>query len=50
MYRRTFVSMVAAGATSTLFQGTAATAQPAPKARNIVLVHGLFATGHAGPR
>jgi len=43
MNRRTFVSMVAAGATSTLFRGTAA--QPATKARNVVLVHGLFADG-----
>src|SRR6266436_2223342 len=45
MNRRTFVSMVAAGATSTLFQGAAATAQPPTKARNVVLVHGLFADG-----
>ena len=43
--RRTFVSMVAAGAASTLIQGTAAAAQPAPKARNVILVHGLFADG-----
>jgi pimeloyl-ACP methyl ester carboxylesterase len=43
--RRTFVSMVAAGAASTLVQGTAVAAQPAPKARNVVLVHGLFADG-----
>src|SRR5262245_63463244 len=28
---------------STLFQGNAAAAPPAPKARNVVLVHGLFA-------
>ena len=42
--RRTFVTMAAAGAASTLFPGTAA-AQPAPKARNVVLVHGLFADG-----
>jgi pimeloyl-ACP methyl ester carboxylesterase len=45
MDRRTFVSMVAAGAASTLFLGNAAAAQPAPKARNVVLVHGLFADG-----
>ena len=45
MNRRTFVNMVAAGAASTLIQGTAAVAQPAPKARNVVLVHGLFADG-----
>ena len=44
MDRRTFMSMVAAGAASPLLQGAAA-AQPAPKARNIVLVHGLFADG-----
>ena len=45
MNRRTFVNMVAAGAASTLFQGDAAVALPAPNARNIVLVHGLFADG-----
>jgi pimeloyl-ACP methyl ester carboxylesterase len=45
MNRRTFVGMVAAGAASALFQGAPATAQPAPKARNVVLVHGLFADG-----
>jgi pimeloyl-ACP methyl ester carboxylesterase len=45
MNRRAFVSMVATGAASTLIQGTAAVAQPAPKARNVVLVHGLFADG-----
>ena len=48
MDRRSFVSMVAAGAASTLFQGDAAAAQPAPKAPrapNVVLVHGLFADG-----
>jgi pimeloyl-ACP methyl ester carboxylesterase len=43
--RRAFVSIVAAGAASTLVQGTAVAAQPAPKARNVVLVHGLFADG-----
>jgi len=35
---------MAAGAASSFLQGAAA-AQPAPKARNIVLVHGLFADG-----
>jgi pimeloyl-ACP methyl ester carboxylesterase len=45
MNRRTFVGMVAAGAASTLFQGAAASEQPAPTARNVVLVHGLFADG-----
>jgi pimeloyl-ACP methyl ester carboxylesterase len=44
MNRRAFVSMVAAGAASTLLQGTAAVAAPV-KARNVVLVHGLFADG-----
>src|SRR6202167_1716240 len=44
MDRRTFVSMMAAGAASPLLQRTAAAA-PVPKARNIVLVHGLFADG-----
>ena len=44
MDRRTLVSMMAAGAASPLLQRAAA-AQPAPKARNIVLVHGLFADG-----
>ena len=43
--RRTFVGMAAAGAASTLFQGDTVAAQPAPKARNVVLVHGLFADG-----
>jgi pimeloyl-ACP methyl ester carboxylesterase len=45
MNRRAFVSMVAAGAASTLLRGMAAVAAPAPKARNVVLVHGLFADG-----
>jgi pimeloyl-ACP methyl ester carboxylesterase len=44
MDRRAFMSMMAAGAASPLFQRAAA-AEPAPKARNIVLVHGLFADG-----
>ena len=46
MSRRAFVSMVAAGAAGTLVQGVAAAvAQPAPKARNVVFVHGLLADG-----
>jgi pimeloyl-ACP methyl ester carboxylesterase len=46
MNRRTFVSMAALGAASTFIRGTpAATAAPVPKARNVVLVHGLFADG-----
>jgi pimeloyl-ACP methyl ester carboxylesterase len=44
MDRRTLVSMMAAGVASPFLRGAAA-AQPAPKARNIVLVHGLFADG-----
>jgi pimeloyl-ACP methyl ester carboxylesterase len=45
MKRRTFLSMVAAGAAGTLVQGTAVAALLAPKSRNVVLVHGLFADG-----
>ena len=45
MNRRTFVSMMAAGAAGSLIQGTKVAAQPAPAARNVVLVHGLFADG-----
>jgi pimeloyl-ACP methyl ester carboxylesterase len=45
MNRRAFVGMVVAGAASTLVQGTAVAEQLAPKARNVVLVHGLFADG-----
>jgi pimeloyl-ACP methyl ester carboxylesterase len=45
MNRRTFVSMLAAGAASTLVQGTHAAVQTARPARNVVLVHGLFADG-----
>jgi pimeloyl-ACP methyl ester carboxylesterase len=44
MNRRAFVGMVAAGVAIPLLQRTAA-AQPAPKVRNVVLVHGLFADG-----
>src|SRR4051795_11818537 len=43
MNRRTFVSMMAAGAASTLIRGANAAAETAPIARNVVLVHGLFA-------
>src|SRR4051812_7881368 len=57
MNRRIFLSRVAAGAASTFIQGSNAarsaptvqrsngTGQPAPMARNVVLVHGLFADG-----
>jgi pimeloyl-ACP methyl ester carboxylesterase len=44
MNRRTFVGMLAAGAASPVL-ARAAAAQAAPKARNVVLVHGLFADG-----
>jgi pimeloyl-ACP methyl ester carboxylesterase len=44
MDRRAFMSMAAATAASPLLPGAAA-AQPAAKARNVVLVHGLFADG-----
>jgi len=45
MNRRTFMGIMAAGAASTLIPGNNAAAQPAPMARNVVLVHGLFADG-----
>src|SRR5260221_13344431 len=45
MNRRTFVSIVTAGAASTLIQGANAAVQPVPIVRNVVLVHGLFADG-----
>ncbi len=46
MNRRTFSAALAAGAAASLIstRGTAANAAP-PKARNVVLVHGLFADG-----
>lgn len=45
MNRRTFLNLMAAGATSTLvLPAASAAAQPAP-VRNVVLVHGLFADG-----
>src|SRR5258708_8591993 len=44
MNRRAFVSLAAAAAAST-FVPRSAIAQSAPKARNVVLVHGLFADG-----
>jgi len=44
MDRRTFVSTTIAAATSSLL-ASAANAQPIPKAKNIVLIHGLFADG-----
>ncbi len=45
MDRRTFVGLLAAaGAARPIFH-PAASAEPAPKVRNVVLVHGLFADG-----
>ena len=46
MNRRAFTATLAAGAAASLFaaRGMAATAA-LPKARNVVLVHGLFADG-----
>jgi len=44
MDRRAFVGVTVAAAASSLL-APAAVAQPAPKARNVVLVHGLFADG-----
>jgi pimeloyl-ACP methyl ester carboxylesterase len=44
MNRRTFVGLTAAAAASSLLSRTAF-AQTAPKAKNVVLVHGLFADG-----
>jgi pimeloyl-ACP methyl ester carboxylesterase len=44
MNRRAFVGMAVATAASPLF-ARASAAQQAPKARNVVLVHGLFADG-----
>ena len=44
MTRRTFASALVVGATVTLMPGLVS-AQNGPAARNIVLVHGLFADG-----
>jgi hypothetical protein len=44
MNRRTFVRTTVAAAASSLLVGTAH-AQTAPRAKNVVLVHGLFADG-----
>src|SRR5258708_7211842 len=44
MNRRTFVSMTIAGAATPLLR-RAALAQSTAKARNVVLIHGLFADG-----
>jgi pimeloyl-ACP methyl ester carboxylesterase len=42
--RRTFVTVSAAAAANSILTGSAHT-QPVPKAKNVVLVHGLFADG-----
>jgi hypothetical protein len=44
MERRTFLKTMAAGAAGLLLQRSAF-AQSVPQARNVVLVHGLFADG-----
>jgi pimeloyl-ACP methyl ester carboxylesterase len=44
MDRRAFVRTTLAAATSS-FLGSSTHAQPVPKAKNVVLVHGLFADG-----
>ena len=43
--RRSFVNLAAAAAATTAFRVGSAVAQTVPKARNVVLVHGLFADG-----
>jgi pimeloyl-ACP methyl ester carboxylesterase len=46
MDRRAFLGMLAAAsAANPLIQASAQAAEPVPKARNVVLVHGLFADG-----
>jgi pimeloyl-ACP methyl ester carboxylesterase len=46
MDRRAFLGMLAAaGAASPFIQGSGRAAEPAPKVRNVVLAHGLFADG-----
>ena len=45
MDRRTFVGLLAAAGAAGSMSYLAAGAQPAPKVRNVVLVHGLFADG-----
>ena len=45
MTRRTFATTLAAGAAVSLVSAGSKTANSAPKARNVVLVHGLFADG-----
>ena len=45
MDRRAFVGLLAAAGAASPMLRRAAAAQPAPKVRNVVLVHGLFADG-----
>jgi pimeloyl-ACP methyl ester carboxylesterase len=45
MNRRTFLGILAASGAASSIPHRAAVAQPAPKTRNVVLVHGLFADG-----
>ena len=45
MDRRTFVGLTAAAAAASARLSRTAFAQTAPKARNVVLLHGLFADG-----
>lgn len=45
MDRRTFLATLAAGAAASTFAGHASAAGAVPRARNVVLVHGLFADG-----
>jgi pimeloyl-ACP methyl ester carboxylesterase len=45
MTRRTFATTLAAGAAVSLMSAGGQTANSTPKARNVVLVHGLFADG-----
>ena len=45
MDRRTFVGILAAAGAANSILHRVATAQPGPKIRNVVLVHGLFADG-----
>jgi pimeloyl-ACP methyl ester carboxylesterase len=45
MHRRTFLGTLAAAAAASVILPRTAAAQAVPKARNVVLVHGLFADG-----
>ena len=49
MSRRTFTTILAASLAATLNPRVARTGSR-PAARNVVLVHGLFADGSPGPR